>query len=157
MDTLTTTESPLARRSRLTISIVRSAVGAGSWLSPTLATRAFAPGLIEDHPGSVLVGRLFGIRDLALGQAVLHPHPAVRRAALQAGVAVDAADAVATAVAFRRGASKLGAASTAAGALTFVVLGLVALAAEANDTAAPADPFADHSPAGARVADQVPV
>jgi len=124
------TETTLARRSRLTISTVRSFVGATAWLSPAFADRTYGYGLVDRQAGSFLVGRLFGARDLALGLAVQHPDPAIRRAALQAGVAVDAADAVSSAIALRRGASKLGVASVGLGALSLVALGLIALAAD---------------------------
>ena len=75
-----------------------------------------------------MITRLFGIRELALAQAVRHPSPEVRRAALQAGVAVDAIDIVASLVAIRRGAPKVILLTFVAGAALFVGLGAAGLA-----------------------------
>lgn len=120
-------ETTLARRSRLAMSTLRSLVGVGTWISPMHATRVLAPGLVDNDPGTMLVGRLFGVRDLMLGQALRHPDPLVRRAALQVGVVVDSADAAASLIALRRGAPKLGAAFVGLGALSFVALGVAAM------------------------------
>jgi hypothetical protein len=133
------TETPLARRSRLTISAARSFVGATAWLSPAFADRTYGYGLVDRQAGSFLVGRLFGARDLALGLAVQHPDPAVRRAALQTGIVVDAADAVSSAIALRRGASRVGTASVGVGALSLVALGIIALSRDAVESEAGQD------------------
>jgi hypothetical protein len=122
----TAPEPTVARRSRLALSAARTFVGVATWISPAHATRAFAPGLVDDDPGTMLVGRLFGVRDLVLGQAVRHPDPLIRRAAIQVGIVVDSADAAASLIALRRGAPKLGAASVCVGALTLVALGVAA-------------------------------
>jgi hypothetical protein len=59
------------------------------------------------HDGSsALVLRLFGVRDVALGLALHPPSADLRRAALQVGVAVDAADVAAGLVGIRSGAPR---------------------------------------------------
>jgi hypothetical protein len=90
-------------------------------------------GAFDGDPRTALVGRLFGVRDLALGRAVMHPDPAVRRAALGIGVAVDSVDVVATCIALRRGAPKPIAVLIGGGAALFVGLGVTALAGDRTD------------------------
>ena len=109
------------------LAALRSAVGLGSWLCPSLTWRTFGLGTPGD-PRATVITRLFGIRELALAQAVRHPSPEVRRAALQAGVAVDAIDIVASLVAIRRGAPKVILLTFVAGAALFVGLGAAGLA-----------------------------
>ena len=110
--------------------MLRSVVGVGSWASPALSWRAFGLGSIRDDPRAAVVTRLFAVRDLALGQAVRHSNPHVRRAALQVGVAVDAVDIVASLAALRKGAPKLTWMTFVGGAALFVGLGIAALADE---------------------------
>jgi hypothetical protein len=110
------------------LSALRMLVGAGTWAAPGLSWRTFGLGPLQGGASTMLVGRLFGVRDLALGAAVQHPDPGVRRAALQIGVAVDAVDVVATLLAVRRGAPKATLLLVAGGAALFVGLGLAALA-----------------------------
>ncbi len=110
------------------LAALRSAVGLGSWMCPSLTWRAFGLGSPAGDPRATVITRLFGIRELALAQAVRHPNPEVRRAALQAGVAVDAIDIVASLVAVRRGAPKVILLTFVAGAALFVGLGVAGLA-----------------------------
>ena len=112
------------------LSVLRMLVGAGTWAAPGLSWRTFGLGPLAGGAPTMLVGRLFGVRDLALGAAVQHSNPDVRRAALQIGVAVDAVDIVATLLAVRRGAPKATLLLIAGGAALFVGLGLSALADE---------------------------
>jgi hypothetical protein len=73
---------------------IRLAIGAGSWLAPRLAGRAF--GLdVPANPQAVYLARLFGVRDFALGWGVLTTQGEARRQWLMIGVACDAADALA--------------------------------------------------------------
>lgn len=119
---------PLARD---LMSASRAAVGASTWLAPGPSWRTFGLGsLSEAGPSAGVVSRLFGVRDLALGLGVRHPDPAVRRAVLQAGVAIDSIDVVASLVGVRRGAPKATLLGVAAGAAVFVVLGTIALVEE---------------------------
>ena len=85
------------------LSVLRSLVGVATWVNPLHAGRAFGLGPISENPATGFVARLFGVRDLALGQAVRHPNPEVRRAALQAGVVIDSVDVVASLLALRKG------------------------------------------------------
>lgn len=112
------------------LSVLRSAVGVGTWISPAVSGRVFALGPIGDDPRTALIARLFGVRELVLAQAVRHPSPEVRRTALQVGVAVDAVDLVASLVALRKGASKATLLTVTAGAALFIGLGVAALARE---------------------------
>lgn len=109
------------------LSALRSVVGAGTWASPALSGRTFGLGSLEG-PGAALLARLFGVRDLALGQAIRHPSPEVRRAALQVGVLCDSVGVVASLVALRRGAARSSGVLVGGGAAFFVALGLLALA-----------------------------
>ena len=110
------------------LSALRSLVGAGTWASPASAWRALRLGELGDDPSAELVARLFGVRDLALGQAVRHRDGEVRRPALQVGVLCDSVDVVASLIALRRGAPRAGVALAGGGAAVFAVLGLAALA-----------------------------
>ncbi len=112
------------------LGVLRTGVGILSWVSPAASWRTFGLGSIGGDPSAGLVTRLFGSRDLALGQMVLCPDPKVRRVGLQAGVAVDAVDLVASLVALRKGAPKVTILTATGGAASFVALGLFALARE---------------------------
>jgi hypothetical protein len=109
------------------LSVLRSGVGVLSWASPELTSRVFALGSLEGDQRSTVITRLFGIRELTLAQATRHPNPEIRKAALQAGVAIDSIDIVATLMAVRKGAPKAILLTFAAGAGVFVALGLAAL------------------------------
>ena len=113
------------------LSVLRSLVGSGTWVSPAASWRTFGLGTLGDAPGTELIGRLFGVRDLALGVAISHPLRDVRRAALRAGVLCDTVDVVATLVALRRGAPRASGALVGGGAALFAALGLLALRDEA--------------------------
>lgn len=123
----------MATSTRDALSMLRSIVGVGSWASPALSWRMFGLGPTHDDPRVAVITRLFAVRDLALGQAVRHPNPQVRRAALQVGVAVDAVDVVASLVALRKGAPKVTWLTFVGGAALFVGLGVAALADEQRD------------------------
>jgi len=102
--------------------------GGLSWASPKISSRVFLLGRSAPDGRSGLLARLFGIRDVALGLALQHPSKDVRRLALQAGLAIDSADVVASVLAARAGAPKSSLLGVAAGAALFVVLGIGALA-----------------------------
>lgn len=110
--------------------VLRSAVGALAWASPALSWRTFALGSIDGDPRAGVITRLFGIRDLALGLAVRHPSPEVRRTALQVGVMVDSIDVVASLIALGRGAPRATLVTFTGGAALFAALGIAALAEE---------------------------
>lgn len=82
---------------------VRTAIGAGAWLAPRLSARLF--GLDpEANPQAAYLGRLFGVRDVALGYGLnASSTEEQRRQWLRIGVVCDAADALAGLFAGRRG------------------------------------------------------
>ncbi len=102
--------------------------GALTWVSPKLSSRVFLLGRSELDGRAGLLGRLFGVRDFALGLALRHPSAEVRKLVLQAGVAIDSADVVSSVLAVRAGAPKSSLFGVASGAALFVVLALKALA-----------------------------
>ena len=111
---------------------LRAGVGIISWASPSLTGRVFGVGDIGDDPRAAVITRLFGIRELALAAAAQHPDPTIQRAALQAGVAIDAVDIAATLIAIRKGAPKVIALTFAADASLFVALGAAGLRTRAT-------------------------
>ena len=110
------------------MSVLRIFAGAISWASPGHASKLFGVGSAPPDARTGLLSRLFGVRDLALGLAVRHPNADVRRTALQAGVAIDSADIVASLIAVRAGAPRTSLLGVAAGAALFVGLGIAGLA-----------------------------
>src|SRR4051812_42740433 len=81
---------------------LRAAVGVGAWATPNLAGKAF--GLDPDrNPQASYVGRLFGVRDIALAAGAMSSTGQARRRWLQIGVGVDLADAAAGYIAGRTG------------------------------------------------------
>lgn len=82
--------------------LTRSAIGAAAWLAPRVSGRLF--GLDpEANPQAAYLGRLFGIRDVALGFGLSASQGAERRQWLQIGIACDLADAAAGVLAGRAG------------------------------------------------------
>jgi len=81
---------------------LRAAVGAGAWIAPRLSARLF--GLDPDaNPQAPYLGRLFGVRDVALGFGLSSSQGAERQQWLRIGVACDLADAAAGVLAGRSG------------------------------------------------------
>ena len=105
---------------------VRSAIGAGAWLAPRLSGRLF--GLDPDaNPQSSYLGRLFGVRDIALGVGLATSDGPQRKRWLQIGIACDLADAAAGVLAGRRGdLPKRASALVTATALMAAAMGLAA-------------------------------
>jgi hypothetical protein len=119
----------------------RTAIGAGAWLAPRLSGRLF--GLDPDaNPQAAYLGRLFGIRDVALGYGLRMNTGDQQRQWLRIGVVCDLADALAGLLAGRRGdlpaKSALLVTVTALGA---AAMGVAALQAEPEAS--------DEGPAGA--------
>ncbi len=84
------------------LSGLRLAVGVSSWATPRVAGRLF--GLdSEANPQAPYLARLFGIRDVALAWGTLSSTGSAQRQWLVAGLACDAADAVAGIVGGRAG------------------------------------------------------
>lgn len=88
--------------------IVTAAIGVGRIVWG--ATTALAPARVHralgvDYPGpdhGIWI-KAFGVRDIVLGAAALHPEPTVRRAVLRAGIAMDLVDAGVVIAAARNG------------------------------------------------------
>jgi hypothetical protein len=86
-----------------TSALARVAAGAAAWVGTSLGVNdAFG----EPRPQSPLLVRLVGTRDIALGLLTLSAGPGQKRGLVKAGLLVDAADGVATAIAIRTGAVK---------------------------------------------------
>jgi hypothetical protein len=84
------------------LSALRLAVGVSSWATPRTAGKLF--GLDADaNPQAPYLARLFGIRDVALAWGTLSSSGSAQRQWLVAGLACDAADAVAGIVGGRAG------------------------------------------------------
>jgi hypothetical protein len=81
---------------------VRTAIGAGAWLTPRLSGRMF--GLDPDaNPQATYLARLFGIRDVALAYGLGSSQGEQRRNWLRIGMVCDVADALAGMLAGRSG------------------------------------------------------
>jgi uncharacterized protein DUF4267 len=112
-----------------TIGALRIGVGLLAWLTPNLAARLF--GLDpRGNPQAPYLGRLFGIRDVALGAGTLVAEGDARRTWLAAGLACDVGDTAAALLGRRAGYLSPGVgALLAVPALTGVALGVIALRA----------------------------
>jgi hypothetical protein len=106
---------------------LRVAVGVASWTTPRLAGRLF--GLdAQANPQSPYLARLFGVRDVALAWGALTTEGEARRQWLIAGVACDAADALAGVAGGRVGyLPKLTSVLVSGTALAALALGAAAL------------------------------
>jgi uncharacterized protein DUF4267 len=107
---------------------LRVIIGLAALLAPRLAARLF--GLDPDaNPQAAYLGRLFGVRDVALGVGALASNGAARRNWVLLGIGVDATDAVSAGLAGRDGsvttftAAKLAVPAVAAAALGVVAQG----------------------------------
>jgi hypothetical protein len=106
---------------------VRTAVGAGSWVAPELTGRLFGLDAVA-NPQLPYLGRLFGVRDVALGAGLALSSGQSRKLWLQLGIACDAADAVAGLLAGRKGQlSKVSTVLVTAPALLAIALGVAGL------------------------------
>ena len=107
--------------------VLRGAVGVGAWLAPRFSGRLF--GLDpEANPQAPYLGRLFGVRDVALAFGLSTSRGTQRVQWLQIGIACDLADAAAGVLAGRRGELPTRATVlVTATALLVATLGVVAL------------------------------
>lgn len=71
----------------------RMAVGAASWLAPSLTARAFG---LDPDSRQPLVTQLFGARDFALGLLTAASSGAALEQALRVGMVIDGVDTVAS-------------------------------------------------------------
>ena len=104
---------------------IRIGVGVKTWLAPRLALRVFGFGGIGRDPRVVVLARLFGVRDAAMGTALLvaRTDEAALRA-VEVGIIVDSADVAASVLSMRRRGSRITGLMTAAGAAFLAVLGV---------------------------------
>jgi hypothetical protein len=115
------------------ITALRTSIGAGAWVAPRLAGRLF--GLDADaNPQLPYVGRLFGVRDVALAAGLQRSSGQSRRLWLQLGILCDAADTIAGLLAGRKGEiSKTTTVLVTAPALLGIGLGVAALRGQQDD------------------------
>ena len=112
---------------------LRAAVGAGAWIAPRLSGRLF--GLdIAANPQAPYLGRLFGVRDVALAVGTSSSTGSERAQWLRLGVACDLADAVAGVAAGRCG--ELPKAATFMVTTTALVAAALGIAALQDETPA---------------------
>jgi hypothetical protein len=105
-------------------------IGVASWTTPRLAGRLFGLDAGE-NPQTPYLARLFGARDVALAWGALGSEGDARRQWLVAGLACDAADALAGVAGGRGGyLSKSTSALVSVTALSAVALGFLALGGE---------------------------
>ena len=110
------------------LSGLRVAIGASAWATPNLAARVFMLDP-KSNPQAAFLGRLFGVRDVALGAGTLAAERDSRKLWLQLGVACDLLDAAAAYLARRNGSVPKPAALLAGTtALAAAGLGMAALA-----------------------------
>jgi hypothetical protein len=117
-----------------TLSAIRVSVGAGAWLTPRLAGRAF---LLDPagNPQSPYLARLFGVRDVALAYGTTSTSGEAQRTWLTAGIACDVADTLAALAGGRAGyLSKTQTVLLAAPAIAAAALGVQALSASDGDS-----------------------
>jgi hypothetical protein len=118
--------------------IIRTAVGAGAWLTPRLSGKAF--GLkAEENPQSPYIGRLFGARDVALAYGTMTTAGEEQDRWLVAALGCDIADAAAGIAAWRGGyLTPFSSFLVTAAALNGVLLGAIALRGGNGTAASPA-------------------
>jgi hypothetical protein len=109
------------------IPAMRIAIGVSAFGAPGLFVRGLALREAED-PAAAFLARMAGARDLLLGVGALAARQDARRLWLALGLAADAADATAAALALRSGARGRGMLISLAAALGAVGLGAWALA-----------------------------
>jgi hypothetical protein len=110
---------------------IRLAIGGGMWAAPELTGKAFFANLKGNHE-AVFLGRLFGIRDVALGIGQLTNSGG---AWWQLGVVCDLADAAAAVMTIRAGGPKLTGVLAGATAISAAAMGVAVLASGGGSSA----------------------
>jgi hypothetical protein len=117
------------------LSGLRIAVGAGAFLTPRLAGKAFLLDT-DANPQSPYLARLFGARDVALAYGTLDSSGEAQRRWLVAGIACDVADTIAALAGGRKGyLSPVQTVLVAAPAVSAVAMGVIALQGSDGDAA----------------------
>lgn len=114
-------------QARSTLVGIRTGLGVGALLAPRLTGKLFGIS-VEDNPAAVYLARLFGARELFMAAPFyIEDADELQAYALQAGVAVDAADVVAAGAALvRKNLSVRAATMAALTAAAAVALGVIA-------------------------------
>jgi hypothetical protein len=102
---------------------IRLAIGGGMWAAPELTGKAFLANLEGNHE-AVFLGRLFGIRDVALGIGQMTN---AGGAWWQLGLVCDLADAAAAVLSIRAGGPKATGVLAGVTAISAAGLGILAL------------------------------
>src|SRR3954468_5401202 len=109
------------------LSGLRAWIGTSAWLAPNLTGKLFGLDPVG-NPQSAFMGRLFGVRDLALAAGTLGSEGAARTQWLRLGIACALADAAAAVLAARNGTLPKPAAVMAGGtAIAAAGLGVAAM------------------------------
>jgi hypothetical protein len=108
---------------------LRLAIGIGAWTAPGLTGKLFGFDLSSDQQ-STYFGRLFAIRDVALGIGALTTTGETRRLWWQLGVLCDVADAAAGMLGVRGGIPKRAGVPATLVAVGAAGMGIAALAAQ---------------------------
>ncbi len=103
---------------------IRIAIGGGMWAFPELTGKAFGAKLAGNHE-ALFLGRLFGIRDVALGIGQIANSGGMW---WQLGVVCDVADAAAAVISIKAGGPKVTGVLAGATAVAAAGLGIAALA-----------------------------
>jgi hypothetical protein len=121
----------VAARPLTTLAGIRLAVGVGAYATPNFAAKLFGLDPVANPQASYL-GRLFGVRDVALAAGTLGADEQSRKLWVRLGVLCDVADIGASVLAVRNGSvSKLTGVLAGGTALGATVLGVLALNADA--------------------------
>lgn len=89
-------------QARTTLATLRLTIGLSSIVAPRVAGRLFALDP-DDNPQSVFLGRLFGVRNAAIGLTLLEGAPAEQERWLRYGLAIEAVDVAALVAAYAKG------------------------------------------------------
>jgi hypothetical protein len=113
-----------------TLSAIRIAIGFGAYATPNVAGKLFGLDPAANPQASYL-GRLFGVRDIALATGALSSDESSRKLWVRLGLLCDAADVGAAVLAARNGSvTKLTGLLAGGTALAAVGLGVAALSAD---------------------------
>ena len=119
-----------------TLGAIRAVVGLSTLVRPRLAGVVLGAGGAAGRDGGA-VARMFGVRDVAIAAATLHPDPAVRETGLRLGLVCDAVDVVSVVLGRRGGVSSAGAVLVGGAAAAFALAGAVAVRPRRDVSAAP--------------------
>jgi hypothetical protein len=111
---------------------VRLAIGTGAYVLPELTGTIFGFDNLKENHEAVLMGRLFGIRDVALGLGVLSSKGESRALWWRLGIMCDVADAAAGIIGIKAGAPRRGHVLATITALGAVAIGLSGLSSAAD-------------------------